>query len=68
MYDDPTDRRNASGCLDPTYHQVTKAERARGRRNLKRCARVMNAVAYALGVDVLADYKLRDRETGVSWR
>lgn len=64
MYDDPTGRRNASGAPDPTYRAATEAVRREGRDNMRRCVRVMLAVATAMGCDVTERIALRDRKSG----
>lgn len=64
MHDDPTGRRNASGAPDPTYYRATDDMRREGRDNLRRCVRVMLAVATAMGCDVTERIALRDRKSG----
>ena len=48
MYEDASDRRNASGCTDPTYSEVVEQVKRDGRKNMSRCVRVMLAVARRL--------------------
>ena len=64
MYDDPTGRRNASGCADPTYRAATGRYALDGRVNAAKCVRAMLAVANAMGCDVEERIVVRDRETG----
>lgn len=64
MYEDASDRRNASGCADPTYSEVVEQIKRDGRKNMSRCVRVMLAVATAMGCDVLNRIELRDRASG----
>lgn len=64
MYVDESDRRNASGCADPTYSEVVEQVKRDGRKNMSRCIRVMLAVATAMGCDVINRIELRDRASG----
>ena len=64
MYEDDSGRRNASGYGDPTYHRATRRIGSEGRENIRRCERVMLAVATAMGCDVTGRLPLRDRKTG----
>lgn len=64
MYEDDSGRRNASGYGDPTYHRASRRIGSEGRENIRRCERVMLAVATAMGCDVTGRMPLRDRKTG----
>ena len=64
MYEDESGRRNASGCADPTAYAAARRMGAEGRENIRRCERVMLAVASAMGCDVTDRLPLRDRKTG----
>lgn len=64
MYEDDSGRRNASGYGDPTYHRASRRIGSEGRENIRRCERVMLAVATAMGCDVTGRLPLRDRKTG----
>lgn len=64
MYEDDSDRRNASGCLDPTYHDAMEGARRAGKQNLRKCVRAMLAVATAMGCNVLNRIELQDRASG----
>ena len=64
MYEDDTGARNASGCPDPTYHDAARGVAREGRENMRRCIRVMLAVATAMGCNVLNRIELQDRKSG----
>ena len=64
MYEDDSGRRNASGCVDTTYHDVVRNSAREGRENMRRCIRVMLAVATAMGCNVLNRIELQDRKSG----
>lgn len=64
MYEDGSGRRNASGCADPTAYAAARRIGSEGRENIRRCERVMLAVASAMGCDVTDRLPLRDRKTG----
>lgn len=64
MYEDDTGARNASGCPDPTYRDAARGVACEGRENMRRCIRVMLAVATAMGCNVLNRIELQDRKSG----
>ena len=64
MYEDDTGRLNSSGCPDPTYHDAARSAAREGRENMRRCIRVMLAVATAMGCNVLNRIELQDRKSG----
>lgn len=64
MYVDESDRRNASGCADPTYHAVAEQIKRDGRKNMRKCIHIMLAVATAMGCDVINRIELRERASG----
>lgn len=65
MYDDPTGRRNASGCADPTYCYATlNVERERRRREADKKKRALAALARMDGFEIVGGVALYDPETG----
>lgn len=64
MYEDDTGRLNSSGCPDPTYRDAERSVAREGRENMRRCIRVMLAVATAMGCNVLNRIELQDRKSG----
>lgn len=64
MYEDDTGRLNSSGCPDPTYRDAARSAAREGRENMRRCIRVMLAVATAMGCNVLNRIELQDRKSG----
>ena len=65
MYDDPTGRRNASGCADPTYRAATlHVERERRRREAEKKKRALAALAKLDGFEIVGGVVLYDPETG----
>lgn len=64
MYEDDTGRLNSSGCPDPTYRDAARWVAREGRENMRRCIRVMLAVATAMGCNVTNRIELQDRKSG----
>ena len=64
MYEDENGWRNASGCVDPTYHETVSNSAKAGRENMRKCIRAMLAVATAMGCNVLNRIELQDRASG----
>lgn len=64
MYEDDTGRLNSSGCPDQTYRDAARSAACEGRENMRRCIRVMLAVATAMGCNVTNRIELQDRKSG----
>lgn len=65
MYDDPTGRRNASGCADPTYRAAARrVEVERRRREAEKKKRALATLARIDGFEIVGGVALYDPETG----